>query len=61
MTNYPEFDFKKKTILCPYPEGQLELEGWIKYGVSKRMKDTIVVNGKKYLFNHIERKKKMRV
>lgn len=56
MTDYPEFDFKKKTISCPYPEGPggLGYEGRIIYGVSKQQKDTINVNGKKYYFNHIE-------
>ena len=57
MTDYPEFDFKNKTISCPYPEGPggLGYEGRIIYGVSKKQKDTVVVNGRKYLFNHIER------
>ena len=56
MTDYPEFDFKKKTISCPYPEGPggLGYEGRIIYGVSKQQKDTINVNGKKYYFNHME-------
>ena len=57
MTDYPEFDFKKKTITCPYPEGPggLPYIGQIIYGVSKKRKDTVVVNGKKHLFNHIEK------
>lgn len=56
MTDYPEFDFKKKTITCPYPEGPggLPYLGQIIYGVSKKQKDTVVVNGKKLFFNHME-------
>lgn len=61
MTDYPEFDFKKKTITCPYPEGPggLPYLGQIIYGVSKKQKDTVVVNGKKHLFNHIEKIKEI--
>ena len=55
MTDYPEFDFKAKTISCPYPEGELKYEGRITYGISKTRKDTVEVNGKKYLFNHLEK------
>jgi hypothetical protein len=57
MTDYPEFDYKKKTISCPYPEGPggLGYEGRIIYGVSKKQKDTVVVNGREHFFNHIER------
>ena len=55
MTDYPEFDYKKKTIECPYPEGELKWVGRTIYGVSKKQKDTVVVNGKKHLFNHIEK------
>lgn len=54
MTDYPEFDYKKKTIECPYPEGELKWIGRIIYGVSKTEKDTVVVNGREYLFNHLE-------
>lgn len=54
MTDYPEFDYKKKTIDCPYPEGTIKWEGHNIYGVSKKRKDTVVVNGRKHLFNHIE-------
>lgn len=54
MTDYPEFDFKKKTIICPYPEGELHRTGCSIYGVSKKQKDTIIVNGRKHFFNHIE-------
>jgi hypothetical protein len=54
MTDYPEFDFKKKTISCPYPEGEMKYAGHIIYGVSKKEKDTVVVNAKKHLFNHME-------
>ena len=56
MTDYPEFDFKKRTISCPYPEGPggLGYEGRIIYGVSKKQKDTIVVKGNKHYFHHIE-------
>lgn len=62
MTDYPEFDFKKKTITCPYPEGPggLPYLGQIIYGVSKKQKDTVVVNGKKHLFNHIEKIKEIK-
>ena len=54
MTDYPEFDYKKKTISCPYPEGELTWEGRIVYGVSKKQKDTVIVNGRKHYFNHME-------
>ena len=27
MTDYPEFDYKKKTISCTYPEGELTWDG----------------------------------
>ena len=54
MTDYPEFDYKKKTISCPYPEGEMKYAGRIIYGVSKKEKDTVIVNGKKDLFNHME-------
>lgn len=56
MTDYPEFDFKKKTISCPYPEGPggLSYMGRTFYGISKRQKDTVVVNGRKHFFNHME-------
>ena len=62
MTDYPEFDFKNKTISCPYPEGPggLGYEGRIIYGVSKEQKDTVVVNGRKHLFNHIEKIKEIK-
>jgi hypothetical protein len=55
MTDYPEFDFKNKTISCPYPEGELKYDGRITYGISKTRKDTVEVNGKKYYFNHMEK------
>ena len=55
LTDYPEFDYKKKTISCPYPEGELKWEGRIIYGISKTRKDTVVVNGRKHYFNHIEK------
>lgn len=56
MTDYPEFDFRKKTISCPYPEGPggLPFEGRKIYGISNKQKDTVVVNGRRHLFNHIE-------
>lgn len=54
MTDYPEFDYKAKTISCPYPEGETIGSGRTVYGVSKTRKDTVVVNGKKHLFNHME-------
>ena len=56
MTDYPEFDFQKKTISCPYPEGPggLPYEGQTIYGISKKQKDTVIVNGKKHYFNHLE-------
>lgn len=53
MTDYPQFDFKRKIITCPYPEGELTREGCKIYGLSKRKKDIIRVNGHKYYFNHI--------
>ena len=55
MTDYPEFDFKNKTISCPYPEGELKWVGRIIYGISRTQKDTVEVNGKKYYFNHMEK------
>ena len=27
MTDYPKFDYKKKTISCPYPEGEMKYAG----------------------------------
>jgi vancomycin permeability regulator SanA len=54
MTDYPEFDYKKKTISCPYPEGELTWDGRTIYGISKTQKDTVVVDGRKYFFNHLE-------
>ena len=62
MTDYPEFDYKKRTISCPYPEGPggLSYEGRIIYGISKTQKDTVVVNGRKHFFNHIERIKEIK-
>lgn len=60
MTDYPEFDFKKKTISCPYPERELHYVGRTIYGISKKQKDTIIVNGRKHFFNHIERIKEIK-
>lgn len=54
MTDYPEFDYKKKTIECPYPEGEIKYDGRMIYGISKTEKDTVVVNGHEYYFNHLE-------
>ena len=54
MTDYPEFDFKQKTISCPYPEGELNYKGCDVYGISKSERDTIVVKGKEHYFNHLE-------
>ena len=44
MTDYPEFDFNKKTISCPYPEGGLSYGGRIIFGVSKMKKDIVTMN-----------------
>ncbi|MBP3833068.1 MAG: hypothetical protein ILA03_03815 [Bacteroidaceae bacterium] len=54
MTDYPEFDFEKKTIDCPYPEGEMKWDGRTIYGVSMTKKDTIVVEGKEHYFNHLD-------
>ena len=56
MTDYPEFDFQKKTISCSYPEGPggLPYEGRTIYGISKRQKDTVIINGREHYFNHLE-------
>lgn len=54
MTDYPTFDYQLKTIDCPYPEGELSWDGHTIYGISKTRKDTVVVNGRSYLFNHLE-------
>lgn len=56
MTDYPEFNFKKKTISSIYPEGAVgePSAGCVIYGISKKQKDTVVVNGRKHLFNHME-------
>ena len=54
MTDYPKFDFKHKTISCPYPEGEMKYDGRTIYGVSKNKKDIVVVNGRKHFFNHLE-------
>ena len=56
MTDYPEFDYQQKTISCPYPEGELKYKGYKRYGISKQEKDTVVVNGREYYYNHIELK-----
>lgn len=56
MTDYPEFDYKSKTITCPYPEGDMQYDGRIVYGVSKNV-DKKVLKGKTYRFNRIERQK----
>ena len=61
MTDYPEFDLKKKTITCIIPEGAIgEQSVEQTYGISMKQKDTIVVNGRKHLFNHIERIKEIK-
>ena len=54
MTDYPKFDFKMKTITSPYPEGEMKYDGCTIYGVSKKKKDIVVVNGRKHFFNHLE-------
>ena len=54
MTDYPVFDYKLKTVSCPYPEGEIKYDGCIIYGISKNQKDTIIMNGHKHIFNHIE-------
>ena len=54
MTDYPEFDYKRKTITCPYPEGELKMVGQTIYGVSKTKKDTVVLNGREHYYNHME-------
>ena len=54
MTDYPALDYKQKTISCPYPEGELHFTGQTIYGISKKQKDTVVVNGRKHYFNHME-------
>ena len=54
MTDYPHFDYKNKTISCPHPEGELSYTGRTIYGISKKQKDTVIVNGKKHYFNHLE-------
>ncbi len=55
MTDYPVFDFKKKTVTCERPEGDLYREYRIVYGISKK-KDVVVVNGRKHYFNKLEKK-----
>ena len=54
MTDYPEFDFKKETITCPYPEGDMKYEGCTILGISTKQMDTVTVNGRKHYFNHME-------
>ncbi len=56
MTDYPEFDYHAKKISCPYPEGPggLGYLGCTIYGISRTKKDTVVVNGRKHCFNHME-------
>lgn len=56
MTDYPQLDYKRRTISCPYPEGELTYMGRKTYGVSKKRKDTVIVNGRKHFYNHIELK-----
>ena len=55
MTDYPEFDFKKKTITCPKAEGDIRYYGYDVYGISKK-KDVVIVNGHKHYFNKIIKK-----
>lgn len=54
MTDYPEFNYRNKTITCPYPEGELSYNGCLVYGISKTKKDIVNANGRKYYFNHLE-------
>ena len=52
MTDYPIFDFKRKTITCPLAEGEIRNWGYALYGIGKK-KDVVVVNGRKHYFNKI--------
>lgn len=54
MTDYPEFDYKHKKILCVYPEGELSWIGHKIYAVSRKKKDVVTVNGRKHYYNHLE-------
>lgn len=53
LSDYVEFDDDKKTIISPYPEGDMKYSGCCIYGIGST-KDTVMVNGRTYLFNHIE-------
>ena len=54
MSDEIKIDCVQKTISCPYPEEERYPWGYVIYGISKKQKDTVVVNGKKHLFNHLE-------
>lgn len=53
MTDYPRFDYRKKTICCPYPEGELSYKDSTRYGISKTEKEVVIVDGRKHYFNKI--------
>ena len=57
MTDYPKFDFKRKIITCPIPEGELCYTDFIVYGISKK-KDKIKVNGRYHYLNKLVRQAK---
>lgn len=53
ITDYPEFDYKKKTISCPIPEGEVYRTSMEVYGISKRRKDVVIMNNRKHYFNKL--------
>lgn len=53
MTDVPIFDYRKKTVTCPYPEGEFKRIGQKVYAVSRKKKDIIKINGRNHYFNHL--------
>ena len=54
MTDYPRFDYRKKTISCPIPEGELKYNKMVIYGISTE-KEKIIVYGRNHYFNKLEK------
>lgn len=54
MTDYPRFDYRKKTISCPIPEGEVKYDKMVIYGISTE-KEKIIVDGRNHYFNKLEK------
>lgn len=44
VTDYPRFDYKKKTISCLIPKGEFRRTSMEVYGISKRRKAMMIIN-----------------